>query len=64
MRVLTDNEKQVLHFALLGYANIEIAEEIGYSERTIVRIFKDLKESFHASKDRQLIGILKDKQLI
>lgn len=41
--LLTDRQKQILSYKIRGWYNVEIAAELGYSERTIRREVKEIQ---------------------
>lgn len=58
LQLFRDNELKIIELGMNGKKNIEIAEEVGYSERTVMRIFKKLRQRFDCLNDRQLFGVL------
>ena len=52
---LNELEKQVLLFVIDGKTNLEIAEEIGYSEASVKRIVKKLFLFYKISKRVDLV---------
>lgn len=53
-----ETELTVIELCMSGMSNIEIAEHIGYSERTIKRVMQKLRKRFCCDSDRQLLGML------
>lgn len=53
-----ETELTVIELCMSGMSNIEIAEHIGYSERTILRVMQKLRKRFSCDSDRQLLGML------
>lgn len=52
---LTETDKKILYGMTAGYTNSQLAEIVGYSERTIRRKIKDLCEFFNANNRNSLI---------
>lgn len=51
---LTEIEKSLIKYGSKGLSYIEISLELGYSERSIKRFFKTLRNKLRTVNDRQL----------
>lgn len=59
---LSQEQKNVTNYLIKGYSNLEIAEEIGYSERTINRKLQEICKIYNVNNSKQLIiKLISDK---
>ena len=59
---LNSDYKKIADLLIQGYSNIEIAEEIGYSERTVNRKLKELCDIYYVNRSKALpLKIITDR---